>query len=360
MAEEGNSSGGRGVRVCVTGGAGFIGSWLVRKLLEAGYTVHATLRSIGDEGKAGLLRRLVPGAAPPERLVLFEADLYDAASFAPAIAGCQFVFLVATLFAHEAAASKYKTSAEAAVDAVRVILRLCAESKTVKRVIHTASVSAASPLTKSSTAASAVYRDFISESCWTALDVDYPLRNTHFDKYIESKVLSEKELLRYNDGESPAFEVVTIPLGLVAGDTILSRLPETIQSAVAPVTKQEPYFMLPRIAQRLLGSVSLVHVDDACAALVFCMEQPSIAGRFLCSAAYPTIHDILDHYGSKYPHLDLLREADEVARVQPESNKLGELGFRYKYGVEEILDESIECAVRLGSLDTSKLIVQQE
>lgn len=104
MAEAGSSGG--GVRTCVTGGAGFIGSWLVRKLLERGYTVHATLRSIGDEGKAGLLRRLVPGGVPPERLVLFEADLYDAASFAPAIAGCQFVFLVATPSAHEAAGSK--------------------------------------------------------------------------------------------------------------------------------------------------------------------------------------------------------------------------------------------------------------
>ena len=59
-----------------------------------------------DEGKAGLLRRLVPGGAPPDRLVLFEADLYDAASFAPAIAGCQFIFLVANPSAHGAAASK--------------------------------------------------------------------------------------------------------------------------------------------------------------------------------------------------------------------------------------------------------------
>jgi hypothetical protein len=62
--------------------------------------------AVGDEGKAGLLRRLVPGGAPAERLVLFEADLYDAASFAPAIAGCQFVFLVATPSTSQAAASK--------------------------------------------------------------------------------------------------------------------------------------------------------------------------------------------------------------------------------------------------------------
>ena len=42
MAEEGK---------CVTGGAGFIGSWLMKKLVEAGYTVHATLRSIGTRDR---------------------------------------------------------------------------------------------------------------------------------------------------------------------------------------------------------------------------------------------------------------------------------------------------------------------
>ena len=33
--------------VCVTGAAGFIGSWLVMRLLERGYIVRATVRDPG-------------------------------------------------------------------------------------------------------------------------------------------------------------------------------------------------------------------------------------------------------------------------------------------------------------------------
>lgn len=33
-------------KVCVTGGSGCIGSWLVRLLLERGYAVHATVQNL--------------------------------------------------------------------------------------------------------------------------------------------------------------------------------------------------------------------------------------------------------------------------------------------------------------------------
>lgn len=36
-------------RVCVTGGTGFVGSWIIKSLLENGYSVNTTIRP--DSGK---------------------------------------------------------------------------------------------------------------------------------------------------------------------------------------------------------------------------------------------------------------------------------------------------------------------
>ena len=120
--------------------------------------------------------------------------------------------------------------------------------------------------------------------------------------------MSEQELLAYNAGKSPAFEVVTVPCPVVAGDTLHGRATESLECAASPVTQDERRFGALGMLQRLLGSVPLAHVDDVCDALVFCMERPSMAGRFLCAAAYPTVTDIVDHFAAKYPHLDLLKE----------------------------------------------------
>lgn len=46
MEEEKNTEGALPT-YCVTGANGYIGSWLVKLLLQRGYTVHATLRDLG-------------------------------------------------------------------------------------------------------------------------------------------------------------------------------------------------------------------------------------------------------------------------------------------------------------------------
>ncbi|PNT74809.1 hypothetical protein BRADI_1g22260v3 [Brachypodium distachyon] len=327
-------------RVCVTGGAGYIGSWLVKKLLARGCTVHATLRNLG-----GLLRGL-PGA--PERLVLFEADIYDADSFEPAIAGCEFVFLVATPLQHSSGNSKYKDTTEAIVDATRAILQQCERSKTVRRVIHTGSVVSAAPLREDDGDG---YKEFVDESFWTPLGLPYGHSNEQLD------TLSDKELLKHNsEAESTAFDVVVLLCGLVGGDALVPHAPDSIQVILSPLTGIEPYHGSLKFLQALLGSVPLVHVDDVCEAHIFCMDSAKVAAgggrRFLCATAHPNMQDIVKHYAAKHPELKLLIEevVGEGVRVQANTNKLVELGFEYKYGAEEVLDGSLECGKRLGSL----------
>ena len=46
--------------VCVTGGGGFIASWLVKLLLSRGYAVHATLRDPCMSCLGIILIRLCP------------------------------------------------------------------------------------------------------------------------------------------------------------------------------------------------------------------------------------------------------------------------------------------------------------
>lgn len=80
-------------KVCVTGASGFIASWLVKLLLQRGYTVNATVRNLNDPTKTEHLLAL-DGAE--KRLHLFEANLLEEGSFDSAIHGCVGVFHTAS------------------------------------------------------------------------------------------------------------------------------------------------------------------------------------------------------------------------------------------------------------------------
>ncbi|KAL9333927.1 hypothetical protein Peur_074066 [Populus x canadensis] len=84
---------GEGKVVCVTGGSGYMASWLVKFLLKRSYVVKATVRDPDDPKKT---EHLLAPAGAKERLHLFKANLVEEGSFDPVIDGCDGVFHMAS------------------------------------------------------------------------------------------------------------------------------------------------------------------------------------------------------------------------------------------------------------------------
>src|ERR1700761_6450714 len=83
--------------VLVTGGTGFIGIYCILQLLQQGYTVKTTIRSLNrKEEVLGLLEKA--GAPDTAELSFVVADLTKDENWDNAVSGCTFVLHVASPF----------------------------------------------------------------------------------------------------------------------------------------------------------------------------------------------------------------------------------------------------------------------
>lgn len=288
-------------------------------------------------------------------LFLFQADIYDPNEFEPAIQGCEFVFHVATPMQHNPTqSSQYKDTAEAAVAGARSIAHSCIRSQTVKRLIYTASVLSMSPRREDGVG----FKPCLDESCWTPLDATSTYGNAFTMGYIKSKTLAEKALLSYNDFDGSKLEVVTLPCGLVGGESLLSYLPASVGTILSQLTGDLVFCNALKLIQEYLGSVPLLHVDDVCQAHIFCMEKPSMRGRFGCAVATHSIKEIAMYFQETYPEYKMAKESTEGPEQGSKSDfsKLMKMGFEYKYGMKDILDDSVAWAKKLNGGSLSQVV----
>ncbi|MDX6464190.1 MAG: hypothetical protein QOE55_7887, partial [Acidobacteriaceae bacterium] len=82
--------------VLVTGGSGFIGAHCILQLLQAGYRVRTTVRSLKREADVRAMLQSGGAAEPGNRLAFFVADLEEDTGWPEAAAGCDYVLHVAS------------------------------------------------------------------------------------------------------------------------------------------------------------------------------------------------------------------------------------------------------------------------
>jgi nucleoside-diphosphate-sugar epimerase len=320
--------------VCVTGGTGYIGSWLIMRLLDQGYKVRTTVRSDPEHKKdIGFLTSL-PGAS--EKLQIFNADLSDPESFNAPLEGCIGVFHVATPVDFEDKEPEEIVTKRSIIGALG-ILKACLNSKTVKRVVYTSSASAVSFNGKDV--------DEMDESFWS--DVDFIKALKPFGgSYMISKTLTERAVLEF--GEKHGLDVVTIIPTFVVGPFICPKFPGSVRIILSMVFGDKDRY------SDLLNT-SMVHVDDLARANIFLLECPTARGRYICSSEVITLQRMSEFLSARYPEFqiptpDYLKEIRGYKIAGLSSKKLLDSGFKYKYGLNEMFDGAIQCCKEKGFL----------
>lgn len=161
--------------VLVTGGSGFIASHCIVQLLNAGYRVRTTVRSLAREaGVRAMLRE--GGAEPGDRLSFVAADLAADAGWPAAVAGCAYVLHGASPTPSDDLSHEDQWIVPAREGVLRVLR--AARNAGVKRVVLTSAFGAIGyghkPQTKP-----------FDETDWTDLTGDVA-------PYQKSKTLSER------------------------------------------------------------------------------------------------------------------------------------------------------------------------
>lgn len=322
-------------RVCVTGGNGFIGTYLVRALLDRGYAVTAIYQPGTDPSHL----RSLPGGTDTDRLIFREADLLDAAAIAAAVAGCRAgVFHVASPCTLEDPKDPERELVLPAVQGTMNVLE-AARAAGAKRVVLTSSISAMVPNPR--WAGDHPGRP-VDEDCWT--DLDYCKSREKW--YPVSKTMAEKAAWEY--AEKHGLDIVAINPSTCLGSLLqpgLNASSAVLQQLLQGSKDTQEYHWL-----------GCVHVRDVAAAQILLLETPGASGRHLCTNGIYQFKDFAETAAKLCPGYNVQRFTEEtqpgLVACKDASKKLIKLGLVFT-PIEEAIRECEESLKTRGFLHSS-------
>ncbi|XP_062090496.1 protein BRI1-5 ENHANCED 1 [Humulus lupulus] len=337
---------GRGT-CCVTGGTGYVASWLIMRLLQHGYSIRATVRSHSSSDNQRDISYLTSLPGAKERLEIMEADLDRPESFNRAIQGCVGVFHLA----HPMNVDGKETEeivTRRAVEGTLGILKAClANSDTIKRVVYTSS--AVTVLFNDNGASS-----LNDETTWSDLEVCRRRSNNDrvSSSYLVSKTVVERTALEF--AEKHGLDLVTLVIPLVVGPFICPKIPSSVYISLAMIFGDHDIY-------KHFVKFDMVHIDDVASAHIFFMEEhctdnDAKARRYICSSADTTVHELFHSLSTRYPefHISLLDDLKEIKIDKKYSSlssvKLLKTGFKFKFGLDEMLAGAIQSCKDKGFL----------
>ncbi|QXF12386.1 NAD-dependent epimerase/dehydratase family protein [Sphingopyxis terrae] len=251
--------------ILVTGGSGYIAGFLIRQLIDNGWTVHTTVRSLKREAE---VRSWL--AVDNDRLQFFAADLEHDLGWAEAIAGCSHVAHVASPFpmgVPQHADELVVPAREGALRALRF-----ARAAGVRRFVLTSSMAA---IAYGHGDGGGIY----SETDWTNLD------NPAVMPYPRSKTVAERAARDWVAAEGGDMEFASVNPAAVFGPLLSDDLSTSIE-----VVKQLLEGKVPMCPDVGFG---IIDVRDVADLHYRALTAPGIRDeRYVCSGPFLKMIDV--------------------------------------------------------------------
>ncbi len=272
--------------VLVTGGNGYVAGWIIKKLVDEGFIVHAAVRDPENSEKLKYLEALAAKGSGTIRY--FRADLLEPGSYTEAMKGCELVYHTASPF-YLQVKDPQKDLIDPALSGTRNVLASVDQTLSIKRVV----------LTSSCAAIIGDSRDTLSLPGGIATEKDWNTTSSLTNQpYNYSKTLAEREAWNIC-GRQERWDLVVINPSFVLGP------------GIAPTSTSESFRLIKQLTDGTMKTgvpryeIAVVDVREVAEAHYRAGFTPDAEGRYLLSAGTRSFlqlaHALRQSFGPGYP-----------------------------------------------------------